>query len=323
MSLFSHYSGHYQSSKKPRKKAGFPVVFLLVLLIAGLGVWLYRLLPQVISAFAPQPVPAATESTPDTQPTETAVPTTVPATVPAETTQPTTEATEPAPTLPPMTAAEQTIYEFAQENGIALEAYPEKLVAMLEHNPDTEDFVLHYPLEHEQTFEVDLQEYAGSETVPLFMQWDRRWGYMDYGGELAAISACGPVCLSMVVCHLTEDFSHSPDVMIRLALDCGYRVPGQGTYWSFLNFGGAHFGLSVSEFTANRERILANLEVGNPIICIMGPGDFTEGGHFIVLSGLEDGLIRVNDPNSYANSEKLWEYDDIHDQIKNVWVFRK
>ncbi|MCD8152609.1 MAG: C39 family peptidase [Clostridiales bacterium] len=37
----------------------------------------------------------------------------------------------------------------------------------------------------------------------------------------------------------------------------------------------------------------------------MGPGDFTTGGHFIVLTGIDsDGNVIVNDPNSRINSEK-------------------
>ena len=46
-------------------------------------------------------------------------------------------------------------------------------------------------------------------------------------------------------------------------------------------------------------------EAGNPIICAMGKGDFTSSGHYIVLVGTENGLVRVNDPNSYANSENF------------------
>ena len=63
------------------------------------------------------------------------------------------------------------------------------------------------------------------------------------------------------------------------------------------------------------------LEANIPIICIMGPGDFTDGGHFIVLSGWEDGKIRINDPNSTANSEKLWTYEEIKGQIRNMWEY--
>ena len=53
----------------------------------------------------------------------------------------------------------------------------------------------------------------------------------------------------------------------------------------------------------------------------MGPGDFTTTGHFIVMTGLTDNnKIMINDPNSKKNSKKLWEYDDIYEQIRNLWV---
>ena len=52
----------------------------------------------------------------------------------------------------------------------------------------------------------------------------------------------------------------------------------------------------------------------------MGPGAFTTTGHFIVLTGCEDGMIRVNDPNSRKNSEKLWTYEEIAGSIRNLWT---
>ena len=80
--------------------------------------------------------------------------------------------------------------------------------------------------------------------------------------------------------------------------------------------------MDVTEIPLDKNRVFKNLEAGNPIICVMGPGDFTTKGHFIVMVGCEDGKIKVNDPNSKANSEKLWNYDDIYKQIKNLWVLR-
>ncbi|MBQ4602689.1 MAG: hypothetical protein IJB24_07500 [Clostridia bacterium] len=53
-----------------------------------------------------------------------------------------------------------------------------------------------------------------------------------------------------------------------------------------------------------------------------GTGGFTENGHFILLSGIEDGKIKINDPNSIANSKKLWEFEDISGQIKNLWRYK-
>ena len=45
--------------------------------------------------------------------------------------------------------------------------------------------------------------------------------------------------------------------------------------------------------------------------------------HFIVLVGCKDGKIKVNDPYSYANSEKLWEFEVLQPQIKNLWKMSK
>ena len=62
------------------------------------------------------------------------------------------------------------------------------------------------------------------------------------------------------------------------------------------------------------------MEAGNPIICVMGPGDFTTTGHFIVMTDYVDGKIKINDPNSPIRSNKLWDCDLIKDQIRNLWV---
>jgi hypothetical protein len=76
------------------------------------------------------------------------------------------------------------------------------------------------------------------------------------------------------------------------------------------------------EIPLDEDRLIRNLEVGNPVICVMGPGDFTTTGHFIVMTGYSDGEIHINDPNSIRRSEKTWKYEEIKDQIRNLWVCR-
>lgn len=219
--------------------------------------------------------------------------------------------------------ADRIITAFAEENGLRLSDYPEELRALLERNPETEDFVLHYPLEKDDPIEVDLSEYEGCTGVPLFLQWDRQWGRMAYGGKPAALTACGPVCLSMAAYCLTGDDAFSPDRMIEFAKKGGYYSPGSGSSWTLISEGAVKLGFDVTELPLVKKRIFDNLEAGSPIICAMGKGDFTTSGHFIVLVGLEDGLLRVNDPNSIANSGKLWKFEDIEDQFRNLWVIRK
>jgi hypothetical protein len=222
-----------------------------------------------------------------------------------------------------MTQAELTVRTYAKENRIPFKRYPESIIALLERNPETETFVLEYPIKKDADIQVDLSSYKGSDDVPLFLQWDQQWGYIQYGSDVAGLTGCGPVCLSMAAWYLTEDDAFSPDKMIRYALDNGYYSPGNGSSWTLISEGGVKLGFDVTEIPLVESRIVKNLEVDNPIICAMGPGDFTTSGHYIVMVGYEDGMIRINDPNSIANSQKLWKYEDIEGQIRNLWVIRK
>ena len=219
--------------------------------------------------------------------------------------------------------ADRIIAAFAAENGLQLSDYPEELRELLERNPETEDFVLHYPLDKGSEVHADLAGYDRSDGVPLFLQWDRQWGFLDYGSKPAALTGCGPTCLSMAAWYLTGDDSFSPDRMMEFAEKNGYYSPGSGSSWTLISEGAVKLGFDVTEIPLAKGRIFDNLEVGNPIICAMGPGDFTAAGHFIVLVGVEDGLLQVNDPNSIKNSRKLWAFEDIESQFRNLWVIRK
>ena len=114
----------------------------------------------------------------------------------------------------------------------------------------------------------------------------------------------------------------TPLWMCQYAEQHGYCVAGSGTTWSFMTEGARALGLDVTEIPMDETRIRNNLEVGNPIVCIVGPGDFTTTGHFIVLTGLKDGKITVNDPNSLKNSQKLWTFDQLQGQVQGLWVMR-
>ena len=214
------------------------------------------------------------------------------------------------------------IADFAKEHDLELDAWPDSLIELLEKNPDAEDFVLNYPIKKDLIYEIDLREYINNSNVPLLLQWDERWGYTKYGDNIMGLSGCGPTCLSMVCIYLLNDPQYTPRYIAEFAEQYGYCVPGNGSAWTLISEGGKELGLDVIEIPLDEDRIIRNLEVGNPIICIMGPGDFTTSGHYIVMTGYVDGKIKVNDPNSPTKSEKLWDYDEIKDQIRNLWVCR-
>lgn len=219
----------------------------------------------------------------------------------------------------PTTDAGQKVYLYAKENGLSYRDYPQSLIDLMERNPETEKFVLEYPTASKETFSVDLSEYLSSPSVPLFMQWDQRWGYMKYGSDVAGLTACGPVCLSMAAVYLTGDAAYSPDAMIRFANDNNFYVPGSGSSWTLISEGGKKLGFQVTELPLDENRIRKCVEADIPVILVVGPGDFTTSGHFLVITGYENGKFRLNDPNSKANSQKLWAYEDIKGQIRNLW----
>ena len=219
------------------------------------------------------------------------------------------------------TRAEQLVMAHAKQTGTPYGTWPRSLIDLLERNPEAEDFVLGYPnrdtLAEESFAPEDLT------TVPLLLQFDQRWGYEKYGSDFLAITGCGPTCLAMAGMYLTGDTeAMRPDRIASFAQRSGYYASGYGSSWTLISEGAVKLGLDVTEIPLVEKRIKDNLEVGNPIICAMGRGDFTATGHYIVLIGLEDGKFIVNDPNSVENSKKLWSYEQIQGQIRNLWVIR-
>lgn len=217
--------------------------------------------------------------------------------------------------------AEWAVKTFAQEHGLSYGEYPQSLIDLYGRNPETEEFVLNYPFREKAA--VDLSAWEGSDTVPLFLQWDPMWGYETYGSSYLAITGCGPTCLAMAGYYLTGDASFTPDQVAAFAQKNGYYQSGYGSSWKLISQGTERLGLKATELPLVKKKMLTALQEGFPVILAMGPGDFTTTGHYIVLTGVEDGKFRVNDPNSRENSQKLWAYEDIEGQIRNIWKIEK
>lgn len=160
-------------------------------------------------------------------------------------------------------------------------------------------------------------------SVPLLLQTDDKWNNLPYGSSTVGISGCGPTCLSMVITALTDSQNMTPDAVADFSAANGYYVDGVGTSWSLMSDGARRLGLKVKEISLDEGIIADKLEHGYPIICSVTKGDFTNEGHFIVLTSYNDGIIHVNDPNSSENSAKDWSYERLKGQINNLWVYGK
>ena len=214
-------------------------------------------------------------------------------------------------------------FDFGKVNAQKLreQGYPESLIALVERNPETKDFVLDYP-KYKGLEEIDISKEVTKGEIPHFLQWDERWGYETYGSDFLAVTGCGPTSLSMVVCGLTGDTKWNPYEVAKMAEDNGYYVDGSGSSWELMSSGAEKLGLTVSSVIFDAEHIRATLEAGQPIICVMGPGDFTAAGHFLVLTGVDkNGDIILQDPNSVERTKQHWDVQKLMNQMKNLWAY--
>lgn len=220
----------------------------------------------------------------------------------------------------------ERLKELAKEGGILEEIYqnralyPEKLLEALANNPEMAGFVSEY-LNREKREPV-LSEKEKKAAFPLFLQWDPRWGYRDYGDNgMIGLSGCGPTCVSMGLYYLTKDEMITPDVIAEYSMENDYYVSGVGTAWALVEAAAEQYGVRSRQLRINEESLLESLEQGGVLICSMSKGDFTAAGHFIVIYGADEEGFLVNDPNCVARSRRHWTWEELQGQIKNVWEY--
>ncbi len=197
--------------------------------------------------------------------------------------------------------------------------YPKQLKDLALKNEEALEFVYDYPAEHVKEHTIDLTEEASMDSVPLFVQWDKRWGYEKYSGNFFAASGCGPTTLSMVVVYLTHNREASPIAVAKYSKEAGYSVDGSGSSWTLISEGCRHYGVKAKTVALDESRMKAELDEGHPIVVNVGPGDFTDTGHFMVITGYDDEGFSINDPNSIEKSGKRWLFKNISSQIRAVW----
>ena len=136
------------------------------------------------------------------------------------------------------------------------------------------------------------------------------------------LTGCGPTCLSMVCLYFLEDAKFTPRYVADFAQEKDYYTDGLGTNWTLMSEGAQALGLDVEVSYVEKDWVLSNLEAGHLIIVSMSPGSvFSPNGHYVLLAGQENGRIRVHDPNSPTNTEKLWEAEDFLTDVSNIWIF--
>lgn len=152
--------------------------------------------------------------------------------------------------------------------------------------------------------------------VVYFNQTDTAWKDLPYGTDDIGTYGCGPTAMAMAVASL-NDTDTDPAQMSALAAELGYWVKYSGSYHSIVNGIAEYYGLTCTPITQYTIAALHHqLLTGKLIVALMGPGHFTDGGHFILLRGITlDGKILVADPSSPERSLTEWEPQVILDEL--------
>ena len=158
-----------------------------------------------------------------------------------------------------------------------------------------------------------------------YKQGDSRWGskmYSSTGNKKQTMksSGCGPTAMADVVATL-KDESIDPYDLAQLSVANGHRSSSGGTAWSFFPYIMEKFAFSKMVQTDSFTSLQACLDNGGYVVCSMGPGYWTSGGHFICVWKVENGYVYANDPAS--STRKRQKTSPFKDQHKEYFCFYK
>lgn len=214
-------------------------------------------------------------------------------------------------------------YDISQEWNYICEHqqdYPISLLKLALKNSETISFVYYYPFQQCQKEFVHSPYKVNNHEIPLFLQWDQRWGYQKYGHDYIAVNGSGPACLAMVTSYLKQDTKFNPYYIAQFAYQKGYYCC-EGTSCKLMDDGATQLGLHVEEIILDENIIQSYLKNNQPIICYVSKGIFTDEDHFIVLRNYKDKKYFVNDPTSVIKSQREYDFDEISSQMKRLWVY--
>lgn len=216
-------------------------------------------------------------------------------------------------------SAEKIITEFASQNGFTLDDYPAEIQKMLVQNEETKEFVINYPkkITHFQPEKLDFSEYKDCTQPPHLMQWDMRWGYMNYSGNVFGLTGSAPTCLSMAAIYVMHDVNMTPVHIAGFSRGTAFETEPE----KLLSNGARAMGMNVAEVSRNNQRLReAVTEKGCAVICMLKSQDLSQ---FVLITGIsEDGNFIIQDPSSKKLSQKGYSYVDLQNRgIKRIWKY--
>lgn len=165
-----------------------------------------------------------------------------------------------------------------------------------------------------------------------YMQTDAHWKLLPYRvkGEKSTIGSagCGPTSAAMVITTLTGK-KVTPVDTCAWSIQHGYKAYKQGTYYSYFVPQFRAYGLNCFRLnTASgygdpslsvHKKALELVKEGYYLIALMGKGNWTSSGHFVVL-WWANGKVYINDPASQKISRTCADVKLFQSQCKYYWA---
>ena len=155
------------------------------------------------------------------------------------------------------------------------------------------------------------------------MQWDKRWGYMEYIGGPLGTKGCCPTSLAMLYAGLSGRTDMSPYIVSLLATESELCDAQAGTHGEFVGYFCERVGLEWADVTTIDEAA-SYLNGGWILVCNLGAGEFTDLGHYVLITGWSgyDGDVHVNDPYTTSVNERPWPLVTIFYECNSTYAVR-
>jgi hypothetical protein len=109
--------------------------------------------------------------------------------------------------------------------------------------------------------------------------------------------------------------------LAELSMEHHFRVES-GTSWGLFPFIAKQYGLNMVQ-TDDMQTVQRALQSGSLVICSMGPGTFTKGGHFILAYDYTGELLYFCDPASTLRTGKGYSPNLVQKEHKEYFIFNK
>lgn len=167
-----------------------------------------------------------------------------------------------------------------------------------------------------------------------YKQFDSKWGKIKYdkadGKSTIKSAGCGPTVMADILATLTGSDFFNPVTTCSFALMKGYKSKNQGTSYNYFKAHASLYGIYIEKINPvniykkplshYHDIAKEHLKEGKWLIALMGKGNWTSGGHYVLAYGYDNGDVLIADPASNKKSRLRNTWNLFKSQVKYYWL---